>query len=81
MDESLTISAISKIFSVLCIGRLSHTLKDRKSTHPWVNDRVLELVRKKRMKVGTQEAKAASQECSRGIKEEYEKYIKREKTN
>jgi len=54
-------------------------LRERKSTHPWVNQRVIKLVLEKRSAEGTDlEAECASQ-CSAGILEEYQKYIVKEK--
>ena len=43
--------------------------RQQKSTHPWVNDTVVELVRQKNMAVGTERARAAARECSEGLKE------------
>jgi hypothetical protein len=54
-------------------------LRERKSTHPWINDRVIELTKKKHDAAGTEEAHKAHEECSAGIKEEYAKYIDKER--
>jgi hypothetical protein len=55
------------------------TQKEKKSTHPWVNHRVEELVEKKKVAAGTSEAKAARDACSTGIREEFKKYVEKEK--
>ena len=51
----------------------------KKSTHPWIDDKVMELVRAKQAGAGTSEAKEAMEACSVGIKEEYLKYVEAEK--
>ena len=53
--------------------------RQQKSTHPWVDDTVVELVRQKIMAVGTERARAAARECSEGLKEEFAKYVEKEK--
>jgi hypothetical protein len=55
------------------------TLKDRKTTHPWVNDRVVGLVREKRNAEGTEKEEEGRSRYSAGILEEYGKYIARER--
>ena len=55
-------------------------LREKKSTHPWVNRRVVELVAHKRAAAGTANEKSSTLACSDGIKEEYEKYIEKEKS-
>ena len=59
----------------------SKILKERKSTHPWVNERIVQLVQRKKQAAGTThaEAQAASEACSVGIKAEYAKYVAKEK--
>ena len=52
---------------------------EKKSTHPWVNDRVIELVNNKSEAAGTVQARDANEACSIGIKEEYVKYIEKER--
>ena len=51
----------------------------KKASHPWLNDRVLTLVQKKHDADGTGEAQTAREACSAGLKEEYDKYVSREK--
>ena len=46
-------------------------LKKRKSTHPWVNDRIVELVRLKQNAAGTEGAGLAMETCSAGIRTEF----------
>jgi hypothetical protein len=60
-----------------CIPKI--VLRERKSTHPWVNDRVLELVKAKHKASGTVEAKAATVACSAGMKVEYAKHIQKQR--
>ena len=45
-------------------------LKERKTTHPWVNDRVAELVASKRTADGTDMENQRRGECNAGILEE-----------
>jgi hypothetical protein len=52
---------------------------DKKASHPWLNDRVLALVQAKHDAEGTAEAPTARDLCSAGLKEEYDKYVNREK--
>ena len=49
-------------------------MKEQKRTHPWVNDRVMELVRLKRGAEGSLHEAVCRQQCSSGILEEYWKY-------
>jgi hypothetical protein len=42
-------------------------IRVKKSSHPWLNDRVLQLVDKKHAAQGSVEYDAAVQECSKGI--------------
>ena len=46
-------------------------IKCRKSTHPWLNDHVLDLVESKKQAWGTDHEKQAQTECSQGILEAY----------
>lgn len=54
-------------------------LKETESTHPWINERVMELVRQKHTAGNTTQAGAALEASSRGLKEEFEKHVGREK--
>jgi hypothetical protein len=56
------------------------TIQDKKSTHPWVNRKVIELVMQKNAAAGTERAEELSKACSVGTKEEYAKYVEKEKT-
>ena len=47
----------------------------KKSTHPWMDDRCLELVREKRAAEGTPEYEAKVRECSTRILEEFQRHI------
>ena len=49
----------------------------RKSTHPWLNERCLELVASKVMAFGTPGFASKRDECSRGLLEEHKRYIAR----
>jgi hypothetical protein len=51
----------------------------KKSSHPWLNSRILEAVQAKHAAEGTSKAGAARDSCSFAIKEEYMKYVEREK--
>ena len=57
----------------------SKILKETKSTHPRINERVMKLVRLKHNAENTTQAGVAREACSRGLKEEFEKYVSREK--
>jgi len=54
-------------------------LKERKSTHPWINDKVLELVRSKLAAEGTDEETECMKRCSACIMEEYGKHVAKER--
>ena len=54
-------------------------IRDKKPTHPLVNDKVVELVRRKNLAAGTERAQAAARECSDGLKVEFAKYVEKEK--
>ena len=47
----------------------------KKSTHPWMNERCLKLVAAKRAAEGTEAYKQRLEECSKGVLEEYQKYV------
>ena len=51
------------------------TVKEPKGTHPWLNEKVLSLVASKRAAEGTEGERLAAEECSRGVLEEYRKYV------
>jgi hypothetical protein len=55
-------------------------MREQKSTHAWVNQRVVELVMAKNAAAETSEARAASEACSVGITEEFAKYVEKERT-
>ena len=54
-------------------------LEERKSTHPWINDKVLELVRSKLAAEGTDEETECMKRCSACIMEEYGKHVAKER--
>ena len=54
-----------------------HTKTVRKSTHPWMDDGCLELVRRKREAEGTPEYEERLRECSQGILAAYNKYVEK----
>ena len=56
-------------------------LCERKSTHPWINERVLNIVREKHAAQGTANEDACRKRCSDCIMEEYGKYVARERRN
>ena len=53
------------------------TLTERKSTHPWMNDRVIDLVRQKRDAEGTEREEECRTNCSGSILEEHTKFVAR----
>ena len=55
----------------------SKTCSVRKSTHPWLNDRCRELVRRKQEAENTPLHRERLLECSQGVLEEYRKYVQR----
>ena len=55
------------------------TLREHKSTHPWVNDQILNLVAARKQAEGTAYEKLRRNECSAGILAEYIKYIEKER--
>ena len=52
---------------------------EHKSTHPWVNDRVIGLVAAKRAAEGTDWELECRNQCSIGIMEEYGRYVSKER--
>ena len=54
-------------------------LQEQKSTHPWISERVLVVVRKKIEDEGTEREEESRKRCSVVIREEYGKYIARER--
>jgi hypothetical protein len=56
------------------------TLREHKATHPWVNNRVLELVAAKRAAEGTAREEECRKACSAAIMDEYGKYVARERS-
>lgn len=56
------------------------TMKEHKSTHPWVNAHVVQLVKEKRNSEGTECEAECRERCSAGILEEYGNYINKERT-
>ena len=54
-------------------------LHERKTTHPWINDRVLELVRAKRVAEGTALEEVSREQCSKGILDKFHNYVQKER--
>ena len=52
----------------------------RNSSHPWLNDRCIRLVRDKQDAEGTAAFERLRDICSTGLKEEYDKYIQKTKS-
>ena len=50
------------------------TVTQRKSTHPWLTDAVLDKVAKKQAAEGTDLEREASEDCSKAILEAYREY-------
>jgi hypothetical protein len=55
------------------------TMHEHKSTHPWVNARVQELVEGRKTAQGSSREEECTKACSKGIMEEYGKYVARER--
>ena len=53
------------------------TVRDRKSTHPWLTEAVLEKVEAKQKAAGTELEKAAAEACSAEAKKAYKEYVQR----
>ena len=64
------------VLSVLDAHVPTKTIFDHAPLHPWFNDRCRQLVTEKRAVEGTSDFKEAAEKCSRGIFDEYCKYIK-----
>lgn len=82
VDEAVDTNEVVEAFTekVLTVTRKYipvSTAPVKKSTHPWMNRRCLELVAAKRAAEGTAEYKRKLEECSRGILEEYHKHVER----
>ncbi len=56
-----------------CINKT--TLSRTKSTHPWLNERVIQAVEAKRVASSTADAGVGTQECSRIVLEEYDRWV------
>ena len=55
----------------------SKKLQERKGTHPWLTDEVLELVRKKRDAEGTEAETQAAEACSDALLKAYKAWVQR----
>ena len=55
-------------------------LRERKTTHPWINERIVELVVAQRAAEGTEHEDATRVQSSTAVLEEYEEYISRART-
>ena len=54
-------------------------LRYRKSTHPWVNRKMVELVRRKHKATGTEQSRPVNAACSARLTEEFAEYAKKRK--
>ena len=52
-------------------------LQETKSTHPWLNDKIEQLVDEKRKAQGTPQEREASEACSAGILQEHQAYARK----
>ena len=50
-------------------------IQERKSTHPWINQRCLDAVKAIQDQAGTSTATSAAEQCSKTLKEEHARYI------
>lgn len=57
------------------------TLRERKSSHPWINDVALRLIAKKRDAFGTADEQNACDECSAGLRTEFGRHVERTKND
>ena len=53
------------------------SITEKKSTHPWLTDRVVEFAEAKAAAVGTEDEKDAAERCSHAIIEEKNRYVQR----
>ena len=56
-------------------------MNERKSTHPWINERILHLVQEKLAAVGPEAELECRKRCSAGIMEEYGKFVMKERSH
>ena len=66
-----------KVFEILEGHIPRREIRERKSTHPWVNDRCVEAIRLKNDSVGTADSVSLSVRCSKVIFEEFLSYTER----
>ena len=62
------------VLHVMSAAVPKRTIKEKKKTHPWVNDRVVKLVAAKHAAEGTPQEDVKVAECSAGILEEFGAY-------
>ena len=82
MLETLDADAAEEHFTTTVLEAMrkhvpSKKLKKRKCTHPWLTDKVLNLVQKKRDAAGTPEETKAAEECSEALLQEYKAWVQR----
>ena len=65
------------LFRILRQHIPERTLLERKSAHPWVNERCLQAIQRKNESAGTENFSATSLECNRILFEEYLAHIER----
>ena len=73
--------ATDKLTTVLLEAMRAHIptkkLTDKKSTHPWLTDEVLKLVRAKRDAAGSSTEEEAAKRCSEALLEAYQSWVGR----
>ena len=75
--DAATVRFTDDLLRILDANVPSKTICDRAALHPWYNDRCRALVREKRKAEGRDDYKGASERCSRGLFEEYCKYVEK----
>ena len=75
--DTATLYFTNAILSVLERYMPKKIITESFGRHPWINDRCLKLVKDKLDAFGTSSFRLKADLCSRGLRQEYEEYIKR----
>ena len=78
-DGASRMTEMASDLAAKCIKKKK--LTERKSTHPWLNERVTQAVDARRKAQGTPEEKTQAAQCSIVILEEYNAWCRRAKEN
>ena len=74
-DAAIFLDTAIKEYANQCIPR--RELRERKSTHPWLNEAVETLVKQKLQAVGTTDERKAAEKCSAGILANFLEYTRK----